>query len=253
MFQEYRGYIKEFYTYITYPVRPKHQPTVKFVIFTVGRSGSGLLVHLLRAHPDIYCDDELFRRKLVSPMRYLRLKECLHSEKAYGFKLNTYHFRVQAIAYPISFVEGISNAGYKIIDLERRNLLRQALSHMYAVHRNKFHHKAQQGKQTYDKFTVDLKYLSAELQLFESYRIVKSQVLEQLPSLSVVYEDDLMNADMHQLTVNRISDFLGLRPAPVAADLQKTTPRRMSDFIENYSDVEAFISHTKYAQYLEMP
>lgn len=253
MFYNCRGYVKEIYTYLTYPIRFQKNPDVKFVIFAVGRSGSGLLVNLLRSHPDIYCDDELFRRDLLSPRRYLMYKERFHAESAYGFKLNTYHFRVQEITTPAKFVRDIYNRGYHIISLERRNLLRQVLSHMYAMHRHKFHHRVDQGNLSYDKFTVELGYLVAELKLFESYRLLKSWILEDLPFLPIVYEDDLLDAEKHQATADKITEFLGLSPKPVRTNLQRTTPREVSDFVDNYGEIISFISNTVYAQYLEMP
>lgn len=90
-YKNYTSYIREGFTYFTY------KPTKKFVIFTVGRSGSRLLVSLLQSHTHIHCDDELFQRKLISPLNYLRLKERLSRKDVYGFELNTYHFGVRKI------------------------------------------------------------------------------------------------------------------------------------------------------------
>ena len=118
-YKNYMGYVREGLTYSTYPFRSKSDPTTKFVIFTVGRSGSGLLVNLLQSHAHVHCDDELFQRKLVSPFLYLKSKARLARKDVYGFKLNTYHFRIQKIEYPVEFVGKIQRAGYKIISLKR--------------------------------------------------------------------------------------------------------------------------------------
>ena len=140
-YKPYMGYVREVLTYLGYPFLPKSEPEKKFVIFTVGRSGSTLLVNLLHSHEQIHCDDELYKRKLFSPIRYLRCKTLLSSKKIYGFKLNTYHFRDQKIVNPKVFINEVFEEGYQIISLRRRNIVRQAISHMYALHRDIFHHK----------------------------------------------------------------------------------------------------------------
>ncbi|MBU0512077.1 MAG: hypothetical protein KKD28_02390 [Chloroflexi bacterium] len=170
----------------------------------------------------------------------------------YGFKLNTYHFRIQKTEYPVEFVGEIQRAGYKIISLKRRNLLRQAISHMYALHRDAFHHRESQGKQAFDRFNVGLDQLQEKLELFETYRELRDQILDHFPSLQLYYEDDLLDSTRHQATVDKVSDFLGILPSRVQTDLRKTTPKELQSFVENYDEVKAYLSGTVYAKYLEM-
>ncbi len=253
-YKNYMGYVREGFTYTTYPFRPKSNPNNRFVIFTVGRSGSGVLVNLLQSHTSIHCDDELFQRKLFSPLLYLRAKEQLSKQDVYGFKLNTYHFRIQKTEDPVQLVAEINNNGYKIINLRRRNLLRQAISHMYALHRDLFHDRASQKKQKqeYKKFIVGLDKLQEELYLFETYRALQTRILTHFPYLQLYYEDDLLNSARHQATIDKISSFLGVPSSPVHTNMRKTTPKKLSTFVENYDEVKGFLIGTKYAEFLEM-
>lgn len=249
-YKPYTGYVHEAITYISFPFSRKNKPAKKFVIFTVGRSGSTLLVSLLNSHEQIYCDDELFKKKLFSPLRYLKYKSQLSSKPVYGFKLNTYHFRVQQTDSPESFLREISNAGYQIISLQRKNLLRQAISHMYALERDKFHHNTSQGNLDYDVFTVDLDILKSELELFEEYKLQHENLLAPFDCLQLYYEDDLLDKTKHQETADRVANFLGVPSAPVRTNLVKTTPQKISDFVANYDEIAKFLADTVYASNL---
>jgi LPS sulfotransferase NodH len=249
-YKPYMGYVREAFTYLSFPFLPKYEPAEKFVIFTVGRSGSTLLVSLLQSHEQIHCDDELFKRKLFSPLRYLRYKSRLSPKSVYGFKLNTYHFRVQQTEHPEDFLREIVNAGYQIISLQRKDLVRQAISHMYALERDKFHHNISQGNLDYEVFTVDLNALKSELELFESYKLQHEKLIAHFDCLQLYYEDDLLDETSHQRTVDRVADFLGVSSAPVRTNLVKTTPPKISDFVTNYDDVAEFLRSTVYASSL---
>jgi hypothetical protein len=175
----------------------------------------------------------------------------LSTKPVYGFKLNTYHFRELKTENPEEFLGLIHDAGYQIISLRRRNIVRQAISHMYALHRDKFHHQETQGKQKFDEFVVDPDILQEKLTLFETFKTLHSQLLEGFPHLSIYYEDDLLNSAQHQLTVDRIVDFLGIPSAQVRTNYAKTTPRQLADFVANYAEVKMFLEKTKYAEYIQ--
>jgi hypothetical protein len=246
------GYAWEGYTNIIYLLREKKAPQKKFVIFTVGRSGSSLLVSLLQSHADIHCDGELLAERLFFPERYIKLREKLSKKDIYGFKLNTYHFRVHRIVNPPKFVGGLVADGYQIISLQRRNILRQAISHMYAVHRKKFHHKDVDGQQKQESMWVDLRLLKDELQLFEYYRVIQDEILRYHSYLCLDYEEDLLDSTKHQVTIDKVSGFLGIPSALVNTHYSKTTPRDLNSFIENYDEVVRYLRGTAYAEMLQM-
>jgi len=251
-YKNYMGYVRETLAYLIYLVAPKSESPIKFVVFTVGRSGSTLLTSLLHSHASIFCDDELFRRRLFSPLRYLNAKERLSNKKAYGFKLNTYHFRVQKTSDPSELLKSICDMGYVIISLERRNILRQVISHMYALHTDQFHIRGKEISMESKQFHIDIKKLKQELELFEGYRTMQAELLKPYSYLQIVYEDDLLDSSRHQITVDRISSFLGISTATVNSDLKKSTPTDLSRLVTNYEEVKTYLSSTPYFEYLEM-
>jgi hypothetical protein len=151
---------------------------------------------------------------------------------------------------PEAILDKICTSGYQIISLKRRNILRQTISHMYALHRNKFHHYEAQGNQKFDEFIVDFDFLANELKLFENFKKLHSRLLRNHPHLDLYYEDDLLDISKHQQTVDRVTDFLDVETSQVSTQLRKTTPKDLSEFITNYDEFVAYLSQTKYADYL---
>jgi len=249
--KSYSGYIREAIIYVTFPLLPKRNSVKKFFIFSVGRAGSNLLVSLLDTHPLIRCHSEVLGKKVVLPKSYLRCNELIARKDVFGFKLLLYNFKVQKINNPKGFVTSLYDEGYKIISLQRCNILRQSISHIYAKHRQKFHHSDTQRKQYYKKLTISLETLQEELLLFAELRKLEQQILIDLPFLRLTYEEDLEDKKRHQSTVNRISDFIKIQSAHIHTNLVKTTPYDLSSFIENYGEFREYIYQTEYAEFLD--
>src|SRR5581483_5136873 len=71
--------------------------------------------------------------------------------------------------------------------------------------------------------------------------------LAGVPVLELVYEDDLLEPEAQQRTADRVCSYLGLAPAPVKTDLVKLAPRSVADQLENFDEVAALISQTRFA------
>lgn len=250
MRRAYTGYLREAYTYLTYPFSPKRSPARKFFIFTTGRSGSNLLVSLLNSHPLIQCNSELLLKRVLNPELYLKCHERLARKDIYGFKLLSIHLEIQRIGDPQGFIDRLCASGYQIISLKRRNIVRQSISHLYANYRGKFHHSQNQGEQVFVPMRLEPEQLFRELQLLERLNTLGDQLLAGRSHLSLYYEDDLSEADRQQGAVDRVSEFLGIPPAKLGTSLVKTTPEDLSLIIENYAEIRDSLAGTPYAPYL---
>jgi hypothetical protein len=250
MKRAYTGYLREAYTYLTYPFSPKRSPAQKFFIFTTGRSGSNLLVSLLNSHPLIQCNSELLLKRVLKPELYLACHERLSRKDVYGFKLLSIHLEIQHIRDPKGFIDRLCSSGYQIISLKRRNIVRQSISHLYASYRGKFHHLQDQGEQVFVPMRLEPEQLFQELQLLERLNALGDQLLADRPYLSLFYEDDLSDAARQQGTVDRISEFLGIPPAKLGTSLVKTTPEDLSVIIENFAEIRDCLAGTPYGSYL---
>ena len=248
--RNYTGYARELLTYSTYYIRPKHNPETKFVIFTVGRTGSNLLVSLLNSHPEITCHGELLYKKVAYPQLYIRCKEKLVRQNVFGFKLLLYNFGVQNIFDPRPILDDMVIDGYKIINLKRRNLLRQTISHMLALYRKTFHQERGDAQLFHNQMIVDFSFFQEELELFIDHRRREEELLKDFSYLRLDYEDDLLPEKNHQVTVDKIAQYLGIPTASVISDFGKTTPQDLSNVIENYEEFTEYLEGMNYSHYL---
>ena len=244
--KEFRGYFQEIYTYGLCLFLPSRKPSAKFLIFSFGRTGSDLLMSLLRSHPKFHCDGELLWKKVFFPEKFIKSKEVLCKRQVYGFKMLSTHFAIQGIADPTEFIQELNLLGYKVINLRRRDIIRQSISHIYALHRKKFHHKESQGVQMHKKIFIPIEQFQRELELISSCNLMESQILSNIPNMQLYYEDDLFDEGMHQFTINRICDYLGVSHATVHTEFLKTTPLDLSIIIDNYEDLLAYKNPTKF-------
>ncbi len=76
-------------------------------------------------------------------------------------------------------------------------------------------------------------------------------VLEELPHIHLVYEEDLEDSANHQKTLDKITEFLAVPAKLVKTTYQRSTPQDLSQVIVNYDEIEQQLRNTKYRIYIE--
>jgi LPS sulfotransferase NodH len=222
----------------------------RFLIVTTGRTGSELLVSLLDSHPRIRCDSEILSIPRAFPGQLVLRRSALARAHglAYGFKLVAEHARLQSPHDREGFLRGFADQGFRIVVLERRDLLQQVVSSVRGIETQ--HHHRLGERDEFRPMQVDPVAVLCALAWFEeSVNFVRS-ALAGVPVLDLVYEDDLLEAEQQQRTADRVCTFLGLPPAPVKTDLVKIAPRSLADQLENFDEVAALLSATRFARLL---
>ncbi len=238
-----------FRTGLFFLTRP-NLPQKRFVIFSRGRSGSTLLVDLLNSQSCVNCDNEIFYQYFLFPRRRVDVCASMSEAEVYGFKLLTYHLQeVQKIKRPERFISYLHKSGYRIIYLTRANLLRYALSNIYA-RQVQFHHRVSDGPLERKAIRVEIEDILSWLKEAESRKSFERRVLQDVPCLSLTYEEHLRDSELHQKTVDVVCDFIGIPSEPVSTLMQKVTTRTLSDWIINYEELVEAFRDTPYAEYL---
>ncbi|MEM8886479.1 MAG: hypothetical protein AAGD28_00735 [Bacteroidota bacterium] len=249
------GYLFELFTYLSYPLRKRSTPKGKFVIFGTGRSGSTLLVNLLNSNTNIFCDNEIYHRKVMFPFLYLRFRSILGNKSVYGFKCLTYHLGLSlgldTEEEKKEYLEKLVEKGYKIIYLRRHNIFRQGMSNLYARYKNQFHSNAQAGvRNKGKKMPVEISELKKWMGALDDQAQVEARLLENIPHLKISYEDDLAIPESHPETFQKLSGFLGINFEVPETQLRKVTPKSLDSFIENSDEVIQFLHDNGYESYL---
>jgi len=247
------GYPLEIRDHLPHAIGGKYTPDTKFVIFTSGRSGSTLLIDLLNTNPEVLCEGELLKRRVLFPERLLKGYEQKATKPIYGFKLLSYQLKnIQTgISDKKAFLHRlVKEEGYQLIYLHRTDHVRLALSIIYGFQRNKWHR--QEGKNSMkvnppfelkpDRFIFFLNEL-ARLKEFEQ------EMLEGLSYLSINYENDLQKEAMHNQTISRIAQFLGIEEQPSFSNLRKTTPKKLAEMVTNRELLIEAVRNSEYEAY----
>jgi len=227
---------------------------VRFVVLTRPRTGSTLLLELLHAHPDIYSDGELLKRRSpsvpVQPLikaRAVRVRR-VSGASAYGFKAMV--GQVLQLPHWSTFVSTIHEHGFKIIYLDRRDLLLQALSLEFANQTDRWQMR-DDSYVDFEPFAVDVDAVVRTMERLDHHRTLAEEMMGGLPRHNVVYEDDLLPPEAHQRTADAACEFLGFDSASVVATLLPMAPPEGRQRVTNYDELTARLSTTRFAKYLE--
>lgn len=252
LIQNYKGYIKEAGLYAKCLMRRTQTDLGKFVIFGVPRSGTELLVSLLDSHPQIHCEGELWKHKLVSPQRYLACHAKLCAQPVFGFKLLVAQVELQGITDAAGFIRQLHASDYRIISLRRRNLYRAALSSLYGSFLGRYFLVDGDSKTQKQPMTLHPPDLVRKIELFEDLSRRHQDALGDTPCIELFYEDNLLHVANHQASVDRICDYLKLVRHPMSTNLVKMASEDVSDFVVNAQEIEDYLQSTSYAGYLEV-
>lgn len=233
-------------------------PEKKFIIFAQIRTGSNLLRNLLNSHPEVYCDGEIFWdasnkliKKVSFPHLYMNGRSINISfqkmKKIYGCNIKINHI-MQGSEY-INFLSILYQKGWKIVYINRLNILRQSLSELIALNRDIW--LVKQGQEyPMNKTYINCKQLIKTINSNQNYYDQEQKLLENVPHLKIIYEQDLLISEQHQNTLDQIFNYLEIKSVPVKTSLAKISAENLSDFIDNYDEVIETIAKTEYKDFL---
>ncbi len=211
-----------------------------FVIYGRPRSGTTLLVRLLDQIPDVRCDGELLHYFLINPAGFLaRLPRRAGPDvKAYGVKLISYHLlEIQRVRRPLAFFDKIAAHGYSVIHLTR-NSWDQTLSLAKAQLSGVYFSKSGSEPQT---LRIEPERFLALLEWNEKMLSYERDVMKHVDHVPVHYDSDLKSAALHQPTIDRLCEYLGVQRADVGATLRRTGGKEGLQQVDNLDAIAAFV------------
>lgn len=249
--KRYLGYMMEAYYYTVNRLRKHTPPSKKFLILCFPRTGSNQLVSMLNSHPDIHCDNELLINRLSNPMRFINSRASSSNKPVFGFKLQAHHLALQKIRDDGTFVRELFDAGYKIIQLTRRNYFRAALSLNYAASVGKFHYMHNDSSDTYRKISLDPQELYRRIEWIELQNDLIARWTSSLGHLSLTYEDDLLQATAQQAATERVLDYLNLPHENLKGKFVKMKSEDIGAFLANAEEIKSLLATSRFAHFLE--
>lgn len=225
----------------------------RFVLFGRGRSGTTALVSMLDDVPAVRCEGEVLHNYVLFPYRHVRGRAARCASETYGCKILSY--QIKDIQRPPGQHEDFLRTlhhehSFQILYLRRTNLLRHALSNIRA-RRDTFHRKKSDPDDAPRALHVDPDHVMEWMQSSEALHEYEHALLDDVPHLSLTYEEHIRHADDHQSTVDLVCDFLGIESGPVESSYRKVAPSALRDRVANYEELAQRLDGTPYAKYLD--
>lgn len=240
--------IKSYWAYHTRPERPRQ---CRVVIFAQGRTGSTLLESLLVSTGYFEKQGELLnesRGKPLFPEKYV-LGKAIRTLTNFIFHVKIYQLSVLSPrTNPKKFLKRFHNQNWKIIYLRRENKVYHALSNIVAKARGDYHKYSKEPESI--RVTIDTTELGALVKERIQHEKDEKEVLDGLNYLEVIYERDLEHEHQHQLTANKVLNFLEMEPCKVSTPHVKVNTTPLQELISNYDEFIEFIREQKWDHYI---
>jgi hypothetical protein len=239
---------------------------VKFVIVTIGRTGSTWLRMLLDSHPMVTCHGELFGENLSTlapPGSAEHVSLLLQRQAAPATFMVEHAFapgNARAVGFKILFSQltarwpGLLDAlqadsEVRVIHLVRRNGLKRFLSEYFVGTITKRHQLLDgEAPPAFEPVELPIASLLQDLEMRAAQSARIRDAFAKHPFLEVSYEDML---DGIGPVLDAAVSFLGLPAAALSAGIRKVLPDDVRRLVTNYSDIERALAATPYRSLLE--
>ena len=205
----------------------------KFVVIATARTGSNLLISLLRNHSDMRIHGERFTHLNGKTCRqiYHAVYPKKSLKKVVGFKIFYFHPQNTKDTEIWKLLQ--NDTTIKIIHLQRKNLLRAHISSLIAHTTNAWtsRHRTDSNSK---KMHVDIN------KLFEKDKYLKKCIhrinteFKNHSILNLTYE--ALNTDQ-EMTMKKVFDFLNVSHQKVKCNLKKQNPEKIEDLVSNFSEL----------------
>ncbi len=245
----------------------------RFAILFIGRTGSSHVVSCLNSHPDILCYGEIL--KANKPQNQDLLFDCIergealenfshwalpdryiHDSTLAPRKLACVGFKskISDVADLSRFRDQLHEGNYRIIYLDRQNLVKRALSGINSrrLHAEHNIYNAVNTSQVQGPVEIDPRELLLKI---ENALASKAQIDTfignlKLAKLVLTYEQLLANESAF---FRQLFQFLEVADAPVTGNIYKNTPDDLRLALINYDEVARALAGSPYAHFLHGP
>lgn len=221
------------------------QPAHRFVLFGTDFSGGSLVIDLLRRVADArygplppsWTVESLLKQRHFFPLRHIQRHQLACPDYAFGFSLSAVDLMItHHMSEPHRFMDLLHGQGYKVLRLQRRDLMRHGLAIL-------------KSKQPNNR-SVNPADLITTLKQLDEQRIAEAAIVAQVPHLTITYETDLIDPNVHNTTAQRLCQFLDLKQRQRAYYPIKLVHQSISDLMDNFEEVRTALEKSDYAYVL---
>lgn len=209
------------------------------LIFAQGRSGTTLLESLLTSTGHFIGLGEPLHthtRQVWLPIRYLRgLGRRSRSNLVVHVKGSQLTRERKRPIQPSTLLSTLHDDGWKIIYVLRHSLADQVLSECLALARGAYHKTDDFTDST--KLSIDPDEFVHRYERRRRFYEQDQMALKNLQFQSVIYEQDLVDPQKHQATIDLLCRRFGLQARQVQTKLRRLSSDHPSERLSNYDEV----------------
>lgn len=210
---------------------------------------------LLNSHSKIHCEGEVLtitdgylknsfclKSARLFTIPYLWMRKIRSTDEVYGATIFIYHGR-----YIARNIRWLYNLGWKIIYLEREDIVNQVFSNMIAAQTGHYHSEKKRKEQSFRHVIPENSFINLINNRIRWHAKEKS-ILKTTSFLRISYEKELMTAKKRERSLPTIFKYLSVTPEKVDADLMKTYSRPYSQIVENYDSLITRLKNEGYTK-----
>ena len=247
-----------------------------YMITCAARTGSAMLVYLLRSHPEICSHGEIFSLDKIrglsgtylskrharpefidrlsaerdrDPIKFLyKIALDLQGKKPVCSKLK--HDELILPEYKVLRDEIVNDRDFRIIHLRRENLLRRYLSHYivnYVTHVTMAIHG--QVIPEVPRVELDPHECQKDFEAVRGRELEFVELFAQHPSFSISYEE--MVARDAKKKIRALLDFMGVSRRKLTTTTRRLGCHDLRQVIANFEELRAYFSGTPYSKFFD--
>lgn len=225
-----------------------NKDVIKFIVFADARTGGTHLMSKLNSHPDIFAVSEPFaHHNLNTHEEQVSWMQTFYSNsKKQKFEALGFRTKIEHQADLDQFVELINRENIICFSLQRRNLVKKAISRINAVElykeTNDYNRKSKDFKRkTYEIIPNKLK---KEIEICEDQKDLTNEFIERLDNVTIIYYEQILLDE--KSFFDRIIQKLGIESKELQTTVFKNTGDDLSKTLVNFNEIKNSLEGTKY-------
>lgn len=221
----------------------------RFIVLSHARTGSNMLIDMLNSHPHIYAEREIFRE--LNGRETTQILDKIYGPYTpniccVGFKIFYYHPMDDVSKVIWDILAKMDNL--YIIHLKRENIIRILVSLKIAELTDiwRLHEKREAISINKKKIRFDIDDLNSKFTEISNYEEGFTKKFEQHPMISVTYENLVTQPQAEFVKILNLLKLDNYKPKTRSV---RQNPEKLSELIENYSELEAYFKETRWSNF----
>ena len=227
--------------------------TIRFIIFADARTGGTHVMSKLNSHEDIFAVSEPFPHHNLNTHeeQMAWMEEYYSNSRKRKFKALGFRTKIEHQANGEAFVDYVNRNNIICFSLQRRNLVKKAISRITAVQLYNETQDYNRKSKDFEKRATEIRpnKLLKEIEICEKQRRITNEFLQDLLDVTVIYYEQILMDESHFF--NRIIDKLGLDRQELVTSVFKNTSDDLSKSVVNFEEIKTRLSDTQYITDLE--